>query len=216
MPVVGDILQVVLRAEFQLQTVLNAFFYRVEDVPSAGWQTGFITEFRETVLDPMRAVQSPSVVYRDIYVKNIFDGEEFTVDIPSTTGVNPSTWELLPSFIAAHVKLTRGNNRVRHGHKYVAGQTEGHTVNQVWEAGYQVLLQTMADGMASSLTAGGGVDVWKPVIIKRISQPQINKPPKYRLPASQAEMGEHWAYVTGARADNRITTMRSRKAGNGI
>lgn len=216
MPVIGDVLQVVLRAEYQLQTVLNTFFYRVMDAPSPGWQAGFIAEFRETVLDPMRNVQVPSLVYKDIYVKNIFDGEEFTSEIPTITGLNGSAAQRLPSFIAAHVKLTRGNNRVRHGHKYIAGQTEDHTVGQTWEPSYQTFLQAAADGMAAELNAGGGVDIWKPCIVGRIAQPQLNKPPKYRLPVSQSEMADQWAYITGARADTAVTTMRSRKAGHGV
>lgn len=216
MPQIGDILQVNLRAEYQLQTILNTFFYRVMDAPSAGWKDGFIAEFRETVLDPMRLCQVPALVYKDIYVRNLFDGDEFTSDIPTVTGTNGSEAQRLPSFIAAHVKLTRGNNRVRHGHKYIAGQTEDHTAGQTWGADYQVMLQGAAAGMAAELNAGGGVDVWKPVIIGRIVQPQLNKPPKYRLPVSQEEMGQDWAYITGARADTAVTTMRSRKAGHGV
>lgn len=216
MPQIGDVLQVNVRAQYQLQTVLNTFFYRVMDNPSTGWRDGFLTEFKDTVLTPMRVAQVPDVGYRDIYVRNIFDGEEFTDDIPTLTGTNGSTLQRLPSFIAAHIRLTRGNNRVRHGHKYLAGQTEDHTAGQIWGADYQVMLQNVADGMASDLNAGGSVDVWKPVIVGRILQPQTDKPPFYRLPTSQAEMGENWAYVTGARADTAVTTMRSRKAGHGV
>lgn len=216
MAVLGDILHVTLRAEWQLQTIINTFFYRFQDTPSAGWKDGFASEFRETVVDAMRPVQATNLVYLDFYVRNIFDGDEFTEELTGVTGTNGSAAQRLPSFVAAHIKLTRGNNRVRHGHRYVAGQTEDHTVGQTWEPSYQTFLQATADAMASELNAGGGVDVWAPVIVGRVIQPRVDKPPVYRLPVSQAEMADDWAYITGARADTRVTTMRSRKAGHGI
>jgi len=214
---VGDVIQLTLSGSYSLQQWENVFFYRVEDTPTEGILAGLIEDFQTDVLPVMAAAQNPSVSYLQLAAKNIFSlDEEVVAPLDITAGTNSSD-EIMASFISASIKLVRSNARVRHGRKSLVGMSEGDAFGQVWTSGYQALLQDVADAFAVTLTPGG-VDNLAPVIVGRIFVPA--DPPDvpkafYRLPATQGQMEDRWAYVVSAIGSTLVTSQNSRKQGHG-
>ena len=212
---VGDIIQIVLRGTNQGETWLNAFYYRQQDTATETYLSGVASEFENVVIDALASFAPPAITFDQVNLRNIFDGNELVV-IPSvTTGARTIPGEMCASFIAAHCKLVRGNNRVRHGHKYVVGAYEGDVAGQVFTTGAMGYLNAIAAAFKQQLYPGL-VDLFLPVIVGRVAyQPEPGRS-AYRLPVSQTEMGNRWAYVTDASFSREVTTMRSRKAGHGV
>ena len=211
-----DVFQVVLKGTILGQTFLNAFYYRLEDAPSPGHFSGLLNTFDATVVAPYVAQTTVNVTFDTITAKNIFTGDEGSIIPVKRIGERVGAGQVLPSFMAAHVKLIRGNNRVRHGHKYVVGLCENDSDGNVWTSASMAFTQVLANSFAAQLNAGGVVDVFKPVILGRI---RYNPEPgkfAYRLPTSVEEMGDQWSYVTAALVSPGVTTMRSRKEGHGV
>lgn len=215
--VVGDIIQIVLNQTYALQQCQNVAFYRVEDTPTEGVLEGAATDFVTDVGTVMQLAQNAGVTYPSCVATNIFSLDQFVLS-PTTLspGLNVAG-DQLSSFISGGIKLVRGNARVRHGRKSIVGMSEDDAFGQVWTSGYQTLLQDVADAYAQVLTPGG-VDNLAPVIVGRVLVPA--DPPDvprafYRLPATQAEMADNWAYVVSATAATLITSQNSRKQGHG-
>lgn len=211
-----DVFQVTLKGTIIGQTFLNVFYYRLEDEPSAGHMAGLLNTFQTVVQEPYAVLTTSDTTFDTITGKNIFTGDEYSI-IPATReGQRVGAGQVLPSFMAAHVKLIRSNNRVRHGHKYIVGMTETEQYGNVWAPGSLEAIQSVADTFAVNLDAGGVVDVFRPIILGRV---QYNPEPgrvAYRLPTSLSEMSDQWSYVSAALASPSITTMRSRKEGHGV
>lgn len=213
----GDVVQLTFSALNLSQVQQNVHFYRVEDTPTEGYLTGLVEEFQTVVLPLYEAAQSNQSIYISITARNIFSGDELVVSPLDISSGSISDSEALPSFMAANIKLVRSNARVRHGRKAVGGGTELGITGQQWTSGYLALLQDLADGMAATLTAGLA-DVFAPVIVGRVFVPA--DPPAipnafYRLPETQVEMDDNWAYVTSGLASMFASTQRSRKIGHG-
>lgn len=215
--VIGDVLQLVLSGKYLSQLWENVFFYRVEDTPTEGILEGLVTEFEDEVLAPMALVQNLSTLYDQITCKNIFSDDEFVKAPLDTTVGSNSSGEVLPSFVSARMKLVRSNARVRHGRKSLVGMSEGDCNGQEWTSGYFDDLEVLAPKFALELSPGG-VDFLKPVIVGRVfveADPPDIPNSFYRLPTSQAEMSNKWAYVISTLASPIISTQNSRKIGHG-
>jgi hypothetical protein len=215
--VVGDVVQVTLTGTVLGELMENVHFYRVEDEPSAGYLEGLCTEFQSEVLPAYATVQHDEVLYTRITARNIFDFDEFVLQPLTPDQGSGTTSDPVPSFVAASIQLTRGNARVRNGRKSIAGAMEGQMISQVWDTGYLANLQLLADALAATLNPGL-VDLFAPIIVGRVFVPA--DPPAiprayYRLPASQAEMDTHWAYVVSALASPDVSTQNLRKKGHG-
>lgn len=213
----GDIISVTLHSLWQSQVTEMVFFYRVEDTPTAGYLEGLATEFEDNGLPIFALAQSVNMEYVQLTVRNIFNLDEFVKSPLVPDDGTLSAGADLPSFMSANIKLVRSNARVRHGRKAFGGATENEIGGQQWETAYVALLQDCADWMAEEQIAGG-VDFFKPVIVGRVFVPA--DPPDipnayYRLPTSQVEMGDNWAYVISALASPFASTQRSRKLGHG-
>jgi len=215
--VVGDIIQIVLNQTYALQQCQNVAFYRVEDTPTEGVLEGACLDFESDVGTVMKLAQNLGVAYTSIVATNIFSLDQFVYS-PTTLGVGANvSGDYLSSFISGGIKLVRGNARVRHGRKSIVGMSEDDALGQVWTSGYQTLLQDVADAYAQVLTPGG-VDNLAPVIVGRVFIPA--DPPDvphayYRLPQTQSQMSDKWAYVVSAVASTLVTSQNSRKQGHG-
>ena len=215
MPSVGDIVQVVLQGSNQGESWQNAFYYRMMDTATDTYLNGLSNEFQSVVVDALANFAPTAVTFDQISLRNIFTGDEL-VTVPTTrAGERTVPGELCASFIAAHCKLIRGNNRVRHGHKYVVGAYEGDVAGQTFTTGAMAYLAVIASAFKQQLYPGM-VDQFLPVIVGRVLyEPEPGKF-AYRLPTTQAEMSNKWAYVVDAVFSRDVTTMRSRKAGRGV
>jgi hypothetical protein len=205
----GDVLQLTLEASYGGQ-VLNVFYYRCQDLPTDGYLTGLTTEFKSVVLPQIRNCTNPGYVLTKITVINIFNQDDYLVDVSvaGLAGQRTGT-DQISSLIAAGIYLQPNNRRVRRGYKFIPAAFETDLNGNVWTDNYLAALQNLAGAIASNLTAGLA-DVFAPIIIRRIREGN-----GYRLPTSQAEMGNNFAYIAGAIPRNLVTTMRSRKAGRG-
>jgi len=215
--VINDVLQLVLSGLYASQVWENVFFYRVEDAPTGGILTGLATEFQAEVLAVMAAAQNDATAYDQIIVRNIFSGDEAVVAPLTPVMGSVSGSDVAPSFIAASIKLVRGNARVRHGRKSLIGMSEANMNGQIWTSGFQTDLQAVADAFAAQLNPGLA-DLLAPIIVGRVEYvPDPDEPDHfaYRLPESQAEMDDNWAYVVSGQASTVITTQNSRKQGHG-
>lgn len=208
---VGDILKLDLQGNYQGQTWLNVFFYRIEDAPTEGYLDGLATEFGSVVLSAVAATQQASVNYDSITITNIFTDEQkqYTGFSPASGGITATN--SLPSIISASVKLVRSNTRVRHGRKSLLGFDEGDMNSNLWTSSKRAAITTAAQTFADTLTAGG-VDVFKPVIVGRVLEtPPPPEKPFYRLPNSLLEMGTNWAYIVDVFVSPYVRTMNSRR-----
>lgn len=215
----GDIIQLSLVGSFLDEQFQNVHFYRLDDEGTINYLEGLCTEFESTVLPLYADVMSDGASYVELRAINIFSLDEH-IESPLTpaTGAISAGGDDLASFVSASIKLVRGNARVRHGRKSIAGMVEVSAQEQEWDSGFVASLQLLADGLAQTLIAGL-VDNFKPVIVGRVKTAVLGTVPlqyTYRLPTSQAEMDDEWAYVTSAVASPVITTMNSRKRGRGV
>ena len=208
---VGDVIQIGLEASVNNILMRNVFYYRVEDVPTAGYLDGLNTEFQDIILSTWAATQCTPTIFQSVALLNLFSGDvlEDNTPVPGT-GSRAVSGDQSASFVAYMILLTRENNRVRHGRKYVYAPLETDVGGNLASVGFLALLTTLAGVLDDTLIAGG-VDNFRPIIVGRIPYTTPGGKEAYRLPSSQAEMSDKWSYVLPCRAINRTTTMNSRK-----
>lgn len=207
----GDIVQVSLKGAYAASTFRNVWYYRLMDPGTATYLTGLSTDFQSLVLTPYAAELTVNWAFVELVFTNIFTGDVL-VDVTPTpaTGSRASVGDTNAQFIAALIVLERQNSRVRNGRKFLPVPLESDVAGNTFVAGTMTLLTAAATGFALTLNPGG-VDSFTPAIIGRIPYTTSSGRVAYRLPTSQAEMGENYSLVDTARAVNRITTMNSRK-----
>ncbi len=209
--VVGDIIQVSLKALVQSTIWRNVWYYRVADPPTPTYLDGLLTEFQTAVLTPYAALLTAGFTFTELSVANLFSGD-VAIDVTPTpgAGTRAASGDLSPTFLAAMIVLERQNSRVRNGRKFLPVPMEADTQANSFVAGFQTLGTAVANSFALTLTPGL-VDGFTPVIVGRIPYTTSGGKPGYRLPSSQAEMGNRYSDVNAARFINRQTTMNSRK-----
>jgi len=209
---VGDVIQVSLEMLWSnITTMRNVFYYQLADVPTATYLVGLDTEFQTRVLTPYAATQGTAMSFTAIEYLNLFTGETLTNVAPSpAAGTRTLSGDPSPSFLSAMILLERQNSRVRNGRKYVFAPSEADITGNGFAAGFITLLTTLKNGFVFHLNPGG-LDLIKPVIVGRIPYTTPSGKIAYRLPQSQAEMGDRISIVDTGRVVNRTTTMNSRK-----
>lgn len=212
---VGDVMRVTVRAEISTSQFLNVFFYRLEDVPTATYLEGLLTEFQTVVLSKIAALEYTDYVFNGVVAENIFSGDILEDVTPTpAAGTRTATGDRLAYFNAGMILLPRQNARVRHGRKFMyLGYEQDAQGNQI-ASGTLTLLGNLA-AVLDDVLAPGLTDNFAPVIVGRIAYTSPSGRTAYRLPTSQAEMGENWSYISTPRVINRCTTMNSRKQGRG-
>lgn len=203
MPTVGDVFRITLCAEMFSQDVCNVFFYTV-----AFW-TGNVTleevldEFIATVVEPVRAVQSNSVVYTEVSIADAMDPAVY-FEMPYTSVGAESGAAGMPSYVAYGFKLVRTDRTTRNGYKRFAGVTENQvTGNNIVTPGAAAFTD-IEDGLAADLAVtggGGGTATLAPAIV-RMSPLDPYQVSEVNL-VSAAEMAVY------------VTTQNSRKVGRG-
>lgn len=207
----GDIIQVGLKGQTGAVVFRNVWYYRVNDPPTPGYLAGLLTEFQTAVLTPYAATLTNLYTFTDLTAVNIFSGD-VSVDVTPTpaAGTRASAGDNLSSFTASMIVLERQNARVRNGRKFLPVPMESDVTGNVFIAGYITLATTAANAMAAVLTAGV-TDQFTPVIVGRIPYTTSSGKVAYKLPDTQAQMGDKYSLVDTARVINRVTTMNSRK-----
>lgn len=219
-----DVFMLTISGLFNLQLNQNVFMYQITDTPSTGAPEGLVTEFLETVLPTIAAIQSTDFNWYNAKAVNLFDAADLyeeNIDVDGTRSPGSSAADQ-PSFLALGVKLQRGNARVRNGYKYFGGLIEGDVSNGLWNVGGAP--QTNLQAALSTTLVAGGIDTFQPVIVAREQETKnfINKFGQtvsytaYSLPKTQAEMDDKFAPVIQASVNPQVTTMRSRKVGHGV
>jgi len=207
----GDICRVALEYTVGAVVNRNVFFYRLADPPTGGYLDGLLTEFQSQVLTPLAAVLTTSYTMVELVATNIFSGDE-VIDVTPTpaAGTRTPSGDTLASFIAAMIIMERQNSRVRNGRKFIPIPLETDVAGPSFVAGTVTLLSNLAGGIDNQLNPGG-TDTFDPVIVGRLPYTTSSGKTAYRLPASQAEMGDNYSIFDTARVINRVTTMNSRK-----
>jgi len=207
----GDICRVSLKGQRGSAVFRNIWFYQLTDPGTAGYLSGLLTEFQSVVLTPYAASLTTGFTFTELIVTNIFSGDE-VIDVTPTpaAGTRGIAGDELASFLAALIVLERQNGRVRNGRKFAPLSLESDIVGNVLVAGTITLLTNAANAMAAVLFPGG-TDHFSPAIVGRIPYTTSSGKVAYRLPASQAEMGNNFSLSSSARVINRVTTMNSRK-----
>lgn len=213
---IGDVIQLTQTTDWSGIRMLNVYYYMIDDAPTETYLTGLLTEFQEEVLAPYSACQPTNIVNFSLYAKNIFTGDEATDSSPTpATGTRTPSGDSAASFIAANIKLVRQNARVRHGRKMLYIPLEGDLSGNQLSAGFITLANAYASACAENLDAGG-IDLFVPVIVGRVPYTTSGGDQAYRLPTSQAEMGDNWSPVVSGLLVNRVSTMNSRKFWRGM
>lgn len=214
---IGDVVQVTFAQIATSATMLNVYYYMIEDAPTSTYLTGLLTDFQSIVLTAYAGTQVSGTVFQSLRAVNIFSGDllEDSTLSPSTGSRSIGATDVSASFMAAQIRLVRGNTRVRNGRKAVYLPLETDYSGNTISAGTQTLLNTYAATLDDQLDPGG-IDLFTPVIVGRLAYTTPSGREAYRLPVSQAEMGDNWSPIIGAIVPVRVSTMNSRKYWRGI
>lgn len=211
----GDIARVALKYTIRNIVMRNVFYYRVQDLPTAGYLSGLLTEFGTAVLTPISNLLTTAYTISELIATNIFSGDEVVNVAPTpAAGTRSAAGEVMPDFVAAMIILERQNSRVRNGRKFFPLPLEADSTGTQIVAGTITLYNNIAAGMDNTLNPGG-VDSFAPAIVARIPYTTSSGRIAYRLPATQAEMGDNYSLSDTARLVARPTTMNSRKPWRG-
>lgn len=207
---VGDIVQVHLRGQRGTAVWRLIFHYQMMDVPTPGYLTGLLTEFKTVVLTPLAATLGNVYTFVSLQALNIFSGDilEQTTFSPAN-GTRAGTTDT-PLQEAAMYLLARANNRVRHGRKMLPIPFKSDMTDPTFAVAYTTLAATLANAIKTDLNPGT-VDLMTPTIVGRVKYTTPLGRIAYRLPVSQAEMSDKFSPVVDCRLINRPTTMNTRK-----
>lgn len=206
----GDVIQVGVEMSLSGVVLRNVFYYMLDDVPSATYLVGLLTEFQTVVLTPLAASQITTVVINNVSALNIFSGDVLEDNTPTPAAGTRAGAQNQPIFNAGMILLTRQNNRVRHGRKFIPIALQADVSGNAFAAGFLTLMNNIA-AVCDNILNAGGVDFFSPVIVGRVPYTTAAGKQAYRLPTSQAEMSNNWSVIGECRVINRVTTMNSRK-----
>lgn len=205
---IGDLWEIIPTFEISGKKCNNMYYYRQFAVdPVAGvlaaqaaadaWQTQILT--------PILPITNPSVRYKQIQVKNLFNpSQSYTklIDVPGTTAAASN--EFFSSALSLGLRLGHNNPAIRVGGRRMGGQVEGMAGNNgLWSLGG--LLTALTNAMKGDLVTG--ILPWlAPIVVQRVFDAITQK---YNLPANQ---GEFVYGVINAITNNVLaTTQTSRK-----
>jgi hypothetical protein len=151
------------------QDVLNVFQYIVRAIPSAMAYIDFALAWVTEIQEKIRALQGANLQGYAVGVRNLTNGieyEEYSVD--STGSAGPG--ELMPSFVAAPIKLGVTKNFTRPGGKRIGGlledQVQGDVLNLDGPA-----VDAVETALGNSFTVAGLIGdggTAYPVILRRL------------------------------------------------
>lgn len=185
------------------------YFYRSDNLLNSGNSEQLANSFLDDVLPAIQALQVADVLHTNIIVRNLFDpGDNFNLAI-SEPGDISTVSQNLPNFVALPFRLLQANGAVKNGSKRVAGMREEiQDDGVVTNAGFLTDAADAADAMLASLGNGAFIDVWYPVIVKRLLEGG-----NYSLPTSADEA--IFGVLVDVIFDVLLTSQTSRKLGVG-
>ena len=124
----GDLIRIVDNQTYLNEPLMNVYWYRVTSV------TGFTDDgyeamadwFVDTVVDPVRAIQSDGLLHTTLQVVNMTNGIDFfeeNINLPGT--IASGTGEDAPSNLSYGFRLIRESLVTRNGYKRFAGVVDG-------------------------------------------------------------------------------------------
>lgn len=168
--VAGEVCKFTVFQTWNLQQVLNVFYYQQIDSVALG-NNGVPQAFWDYVKTAWRACVVPSSTYTfNRVTMEVFNtagdyGEYIipTAEQQGTRVLDPASYEA--SFLAASLKFVPENRTVRPGGKRIAGMLEqDHNANNL-DAAYLTLLQALADKFDDNIAYNVlGVDNMRPVV----------------------------------------------------
>jgi len=206
----NDIWEVIDVQEMDGQEILNVYFYRSDNVGDVGGDAeALASEFVDGVIQFVTPFQNAALVHTEVRVRNLFnpaDTFELPISRPGETGLAA---DHLPVFTAIPFRLAHGNGAVKPGSKRIAGISEDAQVDGVITAsGYLTFLAGAADAMLDALPHVSLIDVWYPVVVKRILDGG-----SYRLPENSGEAV--FGVLLDVLFDVLLSSQTSRKIGVG-
>lgn len=162
----------------------------------------FLEKLRDYIGPIINGAQVGSISNNNIAIENLTDGVSFSE--VAWTGAGLVVGVGMPSFVAAGIRLNRGNKTTRNGYKRVPGMAEDIITGGVFDGSFITTSLTplaTAFSTATVLTASGGETVQvAPVIIGRNAA-------GFDLTRVQP--------VVSATINPNATTQNSRKVGSG-
>jgi hypothetical protein len=166
---IGDILEMTLFQTFLSQQLLNVFYFELDSKESLVGYDDLAVAFSSVVLGDMQAIQSTSLAYTQLRIKNLTNGIDLHEEPLSDTGAI-SAGDNDRSFTAAAFRLNRTTTVTRHGQKRVGGLREGTFEGNSIATGWATALGNLASAFATPIERSGTVEhdvVASPVIIGR-------------------------------------------------
>ena len=205
-----DIWEVIDVQDFDGQEVLNVYFYRSDNLGDVGGTAeDLANSWVDNVLPEIADMQNAALTHVSVNVRNLYnDADTFELPI-SVPGEVTVAGDHLPVFTAVPFRLVHANGAIKPGSKRLAGISEDAQADGVVNVGaYITLLNETADALLASLPHLSVIDVWYPVIVKRILDGG-----NYRLPENVGEAV--FGVLTDVLWDALLTSQVSRKIGVG-
>ena len=151
----NDILRITDRQVLYGQTVLNVYFYQLQDTGEfgEGYLDSIALHFTEAVVTPVSAIQSPDIQHNEIYLENLTNGVDILTYADGYPLVGTNTGAALPPFVSAGFQLIRESRATRNGSKRIAGIREADVTNGLW-VGDPDFITDIENGMAADLVEG--------------------------------------------------------------
>lgn len=202
-----DVYVVTLVQRLMGQTTNQIFTY--ERLGPTETATGLLAEFQRSVLSPMLAIQSNQVQCVSLTALSLGDQGDFDTVALTQTGLVGAAPML--AFAAFGFSFRPDTRAVGVGGKRVPGVTEEQSnVGVVTDVPTLTALNALRVAFGANLRAqGGSVDLFRPVLVKRVGYQTERGTPASRLP----RVGDPLV-VAGIRAvllNTRITSQVSRR-----
>lgn len=228
MAIIGDVLQFVVYGKINGQVWQNVAHYMIEELSiplNEGEFPDLVEDYVEWyLLGPfasLSTVTPDSMTWDGVKGENLFNETELgeIAFAPGTEGTNPT--DALAQFAAYSFTNPSGRRRMNPGARRVPGVMEvGVGQYGALVPSYITNLTATAASYSQDITlefrGGLGEMTIRPVIVKRVKEPDPDRPGKfkYRLPQNTAERvtyrANNWSI------EPFITTQNSRKTGRGI
>jgi len=171
-----------------------------------------------SVLDLIKDITVNTVTYDQIYVRNLYDVQDF-YESPFPSGVvGSSAAEGQSPALANGFRTSRVRTDVRRGFKRIVGIGEtGTAPGGVIIAAWKASMQLVADAMSAAITYDdeGNTLSYSPAILKRELYTPPSGKPAYRYYATEAEQLANSAVGFVWEVQDTVRTQGSRQYGRG-
>lgn len=206
-PTVNDIIQITDVQTYLGQTMLNVYFYRIEELGSAVSYEDITNLFQTQIVLNVVPVQNNNCVHTSAIVKNLTNGLDLFEDVSTTPGTVST--ESGPSFVALSFRLVRSSLATRHGSKRIGGLDETVYAGNSLAIAFNTAVATIATKIGGPLlqeSAGDEDILLQPVIVGRYHSGSPN--------AGELDLSN--VVDVSAAQFIRVSTQVTRRAGRGV